>query len=325
MEDIVVVDNPKPYVWAEIVDRTAETEGWAVSDNDYNVWKGALGDDFVLRVYMTKDGKFVCSLATATYQSSISDVPLTTVGMFYTNSEFRNKGYGTQLFQELVDRPEIEGHNKGLVGVDSMAAKYASRHGFSLESDFLLDCYITPGTDIHPENLQKDPTVTTTVYDGSHFEKVNEYDKTIVPNIDRSGYVKSCLQVLKAYSVFAQDNNGKVTGYIRARTCANQQLYIGPLYADTPAIAETLLKSIFEGEELHRRENPREIPLKAANFTKFVISTPSTNKNFVDLWSKLIGYPAVRAGIMHSQFTKKILKVPTDRVYGIFDYCMSYA
>ncbi|CAD5217943.1 unnamed protein product [Bursaphelenchus xylophilus] len=314
MEEIVVVDNPKPWVWSEIAERVAETEGWAVSDNDYNCWRSAFGDDFILRVFLTKDDKFICSLAIATYPSADPEgSPLTTVGMFYTAPEFRGNDFGTQMFFDLVEREEHNGHNKGLIGVEAMASKYAARHGFDKESGFVWDCYINDGTDFKPENLERHPDIVIKRALDTDFEKLVAYDQTIAGKIDRRKYLNSGIRVLQSYSLAALNPAGEVIGLLRGRICAQYQLYIGPLYADSPEIAESLLHEIFVNT-----------PRKPNLFTKIVIAAPSTNLEFVKLWSKFCGREAKKAGSMHSQFTKEVLQVPTERVFGIFDYCMSY-
>ena len=83
------------------------------------------------------------------------------------------------------------------------------------------------------------------------------YDTTVF-GFERHAFLSKWLRVPGSYARVAIDSEGSIVGYTVARPTFIKASYkIGPLYADSEAIAETLLKAVFE--ELLRHENPASV------------------------------------------------------------------
>ncbi|CAD5232784.1 unnamed protein product [Bursaphelenchus xylophilus] len=317
MENFTVLTNPNESVWECVADTITKTEGTAVAIADYSCWKKGFGDDLTLTVLKDKStGDFVCSLATVTYcmsRNSKTREPITAVGMFYTSEKYRGKGIGTKVFGSMLSLERFAGHNMTLLAAEHMAPKYASKFGFSNEPPFTWKTYAVTADRISTKRLMRHREVHILPWTNVEFAKIDSFDKTIATDIVRTDYLKASLEIPEALTLVALGKSEAVTGIIRGRQCVQNQLYVGPFYADSPAIAESLLKEFFENFT------------SIASVSRILISAPSDNEDFTRLWSKMLNSNVEDAGIlMPGQFTKTPPKIPTDRIYGVFEYSMSY-
>ncbi|CAD5207054.1 unnamed protein product [Bursaphelenchus okinawaensis] len=315
MSDFEIVKNPGKEYFDELIRKTGETEGWAVTGNEYGEFYKGFDDGCIAMYLMREKGsnKCVSAVITAKYRSCSSSVQdLIAVGYFYAWQEFRGKGLGIKVFEEAMKH--TADCNVTLIGVEAMHQKYAEKWGLKLEPEFTIDSYDIKSGDVDIKKLNKAVEGLTMVYvKDIDFEKVVEYDRTIVSDINRSKYVKQCLvgserQVVKV----AIDSQNKVVGFGRLSELLNRtSASIGPFYAESPEIAEALLYHLLEDSEYEKWDSVKP---------RFI----SSNKMALKLYEKVSNGKLELECIMHSQFSKQLIKVPEDKVYGFFECGLSF-
>ena len=83
------------------------------------------------------------------------------------------------------------------------------------------------------------------------------YD-TKVFGFERHAFLSKWLRMIGSHACVAIDSESSIVGYTVARPTFIKESYkIGPLFADSEAIAEKLLKAVFE--ELLRQEEPAPV------------------------------------------------------------------
>lgn len=172
----------------------------------------------------------------------IGDEPIATVsaikygdsfgflGFYIVKSEHRGKGYGIQIWNAALQY--LEGRNIGLDGVVAQQENYKKsgfkpayrniRYEGKFVSSFPSDSEII--------ELSRLP-----------FETIVSYDQSLFPE-NRSRFINSWINQPDGYSLGIM-RNGKLSGYGTIRAC-RIGYKIGPLFADTPELAESLFLAI---------------------------------------------------------------------------------
>ena len=84
-----------------------------------------------------------------------------------------------------------------------------------------------------------------------------KYDATVF-GVERHVFLSKWLRMIGSHARVAIDSEGSIVGYTVARpTFIKDNYKIGPLFADSEAIAQDLLKAVFE--ELHRQKYPAPV------------------------------------------------------------------
>jgi hypothetical protein len=131
---------------------------------------------------------------------------------------------------------------------------------------------------------------------GIPFEDVNDYDKPFFPD-DRKAFLR-CWIDQKAGAAFGVMQNGKLSGYGVIRPC-RKGYKIGPLFSDTPSIAEKLFLAL-----------KATIPVNEPLF----LDIPETNKAALDLVNHHKMNVVFETARMH---TGEIPCLPVQKIFGV--------
>uniref|UniRef100_A0A914Y4W3 YitH acetyltransferase (GNAT) domain-containing protein n=1 Tax=Panagrolaimus superbus TaxID=310955 RepID=A0A914Y4W3_9BILA len=233
--------------------------------------------------------------------------------MFFVLSEFRGIGLGWKLFEEVLKDAKFKNNNWALNGVPQMTKKYADKFGFDKYPKWQIGSFEAAVTDIDSERLKTDSNIKAISAEKVDFEKFIEYDTVMTGGIRRDGFIQKWLDSKNAFSQFALNStNDKIVGVCNIRVGFEKQLVIGPFYADTKTIAESLLKEVLKG-----------IP-NLRQYRKIFLFPASTNQDAKDIFQKLADGKIQEYDAMYGQFTNHIIQVDASKIYSITEYAMSY-
>ncbi|MEB3294478.1 MAG: GNAT family N-acetyltransferase [Synechococcales bacterium] len=152
------------------------------------------------------------------------------LGFYIVHPHYRGQGYGIQLWQTVLQ--QLEGRNIGLDGVLAQQSNY-QKSGFQLAYRNIRYAGITGGT---PPNLS-----TIVNLAELPFDIIAQYDRPFFP-ADRTVFLQAWLQQPEKIAL-GMIQSDQLVGYGMIRACQSGYK-IGPLFANTPAIAESLLLAL---------------------------------------------------------------------------------
>ena len=204
--------------------RTARTAiGWAAIEG----WNPGLDDAerFVAAdpgAFMAteRDGEIVGTVACPLYGPAYAFV-----GFYIVRPELRGQGIGSPLFQRALERAGER--VVGLDGVLEQEASYAKR-GFVLAHPNVR--WRTEGVGDAPEGLVELSSVP--------FEELLAFDAPIF-GTERESFLRPWVDRPAGHALACLDE-GRLAGYAVLRAC-HTGMKVGPLFADGPEVAETLL------------------------------------------------------------------------------------
>ena len=189
---------------------------------------------------------------------------------------------------------EDENVTAALSGRKNMVPAYA-RYGYKNVVWDVVD-YSGPFNPTQLDVLSSD-SVKVVPVTSIQFEEFLKYDQIIHPGVERSVYWKKCFEKKGSAFVVALDGN-MVVGFGGIRPFHPNSHYICPLYADSLIIAKLMVKSLVDNVFPCRIEIQT---IEPNHFTKDLIA-----------WLDIpINYTLAR------QYTKKEVKLPYDRIYGM--------
>jgi ribosomal protein S18 acetylase RimI-like enzyme len=157
------------------------------------------------------------------------------IGLYIVAPQYRGRGYGIQLWHHAVGR--LQGHNIGLDGVVERQPQYA-QSGFRLAyRNIRFEAKASPSTAANSALLD---------VHGIGFEKLSAYDAPFFP-VQRRTFLETWRRMPNAYGL-GYVQNGELLGYGILRECRNGYK-IGPLFADTPDVAEALFQGLISKAE----------------------------------------------------------------------------
>jgi len=155
------------------------------------------------------------------------------IGFYIVKPEYRGQGYGIQIWNAGLER--LSGRNVGLDGVVAQQSNY-KKSGFELAYRNIRYEGVSGGEPAKtPEiiNLSRVP-----------FAAVEAYDQPFFPD-NRTRFLKSWLNQPESMALGIMQK-GKLSGYGMVRACRSGYK-IGPLFADSPELAESLFISLKAG------------------------------------------------------------------------------
>ena len=197
----------------------AAEQGWNPGITDANSFYAADPNGFFIGLI---DGEPIATISAIKYGDAFGFI-----GFYIVKPEFRGKGYGLKIWNAAMDY--LNRRNIGLDGVVSQQQNY-QKSGFKLayrniryrgvgggnfESDFVMI------------DLSRLP-----------FNDVYNYDRELFPD-DRLKFLMAWISQPKTIAIGTLNSNGKLIGYGVMRKC-RAGYKIGPLFADTPEIAENI-------------------------------------------------------------------------------------
>ena len=171
-------------------------------------------------------------------------------GSFVVTKEYRGKGYGKKIYEAALASAKSFHSVATIAGLQHK--DMVQRYGFRSHFYGAFFVFHIPATiACLAESSNRSPVKIKCIED-VNLESLFLYDTTVF-GFERHAFLLKWLRVPGSYARVAIDSEGSIVGYTVARpTVINASYKIGPLYADSEAIAEKLLKAVFE--ELSRHE-----------------------------------------------------------------------
>lgn len=192
----------------------------------------------------------ICCITVAKYGDSYAFG-----GSYIVSKEFRGKGYGQRINDAAFASVE---YFPSIAVISSLGREeIGKRNGF--RSLFYGAFFIF---DIPTTIACFSETSITSPVKIKRIEEVNKkalfmYDTTVF-GFERHAFLSKWLRMTGSHVRVAIDSEGSIVGYTVARPTFIKGSYkIGPLFADSEAIAEKLLKAVFE--ELFRQVDPAPV------------------------------------------------------------------
>ncbi|WP_433791261.1 GNAT family N-acetyltransferase [Actinoplanes sp. CA-252034] len=203
--------------------------GWAVAEG----WNPGDGDESAF--FPTDPGGFLVGRLDGQPITSISAIRYGTehgfIGLYLTVPEFRGRGFGYRTWQAGVER--LAGRNIGLDGVVAQQDNYR-KSGFR-------DAWTTTRYQGVLSGLRRDSAIEVTDARSVGFDDLAAYDRRHFPAA-RDAFLALWITLPGRRAVVAR-RGGTVVGFA-ARRPAGDVDRIGPLFADSPEIAESLLAAL---------------------------------------------------------------------------------
>ncbi|GAB3378917.1 GNAT family N-acetyltransferase [Azotobacter armeniacus] len=216
----------------------AAREGWNPGIHDAECFYAADPNGFLVGLLNDEP---IATISAVKYGDSFGFI-----GLYIVKPEYRGKGYGTQLLRAATQY--LEGRNIGLDGVVAQQDNYR-KYGFKLAYRNVR--YEGQGSAIASESTNEFANLASLP-----LEEVDAYDRAFFPE-PRTDFLNCWINQgdCKALGIM---QNGRLAGYGVLRKCRSGYK-IGPLFADTPALAESLflkLRSGLEATELFYLDVP---------------------------------------------------------------------
>ncbi len=208
------------------------------------------------------------------------------IGLYIVAPPHRGRGYGLQLWRHAMQY--LKGHNIGLDGVVAQQDNYR-KSGFKLAHRNVRYA----GRAEAAEPVPQTPIVPAATVP---FERLAAYDRTAFP-AGRDRFLQSWLGV-PGGTALAWHDGDTLSGYGVVRPC-RQGFKVGPLFADTPEVAEALLRALIA-----------EIPVGSDLF----LDVPEPNTEAVNLARRHGMQPVFETARM---YTGEDPALPLERIFGI--------
>ena len=186
------------------------------------------------------------SIACVKYNSSYGFI-----GLFIVKKEFRNMGYGVKLWKHALDYLE----NVDCIGLEAAPNRLDDYQKWGFKKSSITNRWKSEGIrDLPYSSFYKDDNNAFKVVPGSQIspETVLIYDSQREPS-PRPHFLRDWLNDSFGNVSALVDNNGMSHGFGRIRPCmlqGNKQGWrIGPLLADTPPLAELLIRKLVRNLE----------------------------------------------------------------------------
>lgn len=254
----------------------ADKEGWNPGLSDAEVFYAVDPKGFFMGFLGVEP---VASLSAVSYGPDFGFL-----GLYIVKPERRGKGYGWKLWQEALKH--LPTQNVGLDGVIAQQENY-KKSGFKLAYRNIR----YEGKGLH--QTVEDPHIKP--LDQIPFDQLLSYDSSIFL-YPRKEFLSLWIKQPNSLTIGYVDSNLK--GYAVIRPC-RVGFKIGPLFADTPAIAEVLFTKLlsFAGSE-----------------QPVFFDVPEVNKEAVNLAESHNMKPMFETARM---YTKQFPDAPLDKIFGI--------
>lgn len=200
----------------------AAAEGWNPGLFDAQAFYATDPNGFFIGLL---DGKPIGCISAVSYAGRFGFI-----GLYIVAPQYRGKGYGIQLWQHAVHR--LQGHNIGLDGVVERQPQYA-KSGFKLaHRNIRFEGKVKPSATANPALVDLGE---------ASIEKLLEYDAAFFP-APRDTFLEAWLRMPNSMGL-GYVRGGELLGYGVIRECRSGYK-IGPLFADSPDIAESLFTGL---------------------------------------------------------------------------------
>jgi hypothetical protein len=260
----------------------AAAEGWNPGLHDAEAFYAADPAGFMLGLL---DGEPVGSISVVKFGPDFGFL-----GFYIVKPEYRGHGYGLRLWNEGMKY--LEGRDVGLDGVPAQEANYA-RWCFRLADRNTRYEGVAAPLDVEGRDFAVAPL------DDWPIEEVLTYDDALSP-APRHEFLRAWLS-RPGMVTLGIAANGRLAGYTVLRPCRNGYKF-GPLFADTPALADALFRSA--GNRL-----PVESPI--------FLDVPGKNTAAVEMAERYGMSPVFATARMYRLVKRPAIELPLDRWFGV--------
>jgi len=210
------------------------------------------------------------------------------IGFYIVKPEYRSRGYGIQIWSAALKH--LEGLN---IGLDSVVAQQETyrKSGFELASRNIRYEGISGGKPPYGAEIIKLSSLP--------FETIETYDQPFFPAV-RSPFIKSWINQPDCSALGIMQGR-KLAGYGVIRACRSGHK-IGPLFADSPELAENLFLALKSGIE---KKEP------------IYLDTPEVNQAAVSLAKRYNMEVVFETARM---YTGEEPDMPLHRVFGVTSF-----
>ncbi|EYC45073.1 hypothetical protein Y032_0439g1488 [Ancylostoma ceylanicum] len=259
--NVVYRDDPPQEVFIQLMRSAYASDLWSLAETDFCMWKRVFGRRFHMLVAYDEASFYpIGCICSATYNHRRRNAKTTVLGLYYVRKEFRGKGIGNELFRRIISNKKD--HNLYLNGMSYMVEKYRIHYDFVVTTPWRVVWYQIRPQDVCQDTPSSthDDHVTILPVTMTNLPCLLDYDSSLQGDLDRTAYIQAFVMQPCADSKLAFCE-GKTVGVGVARLLINDELFIGPLYADTFEIARALLYSLLHGRYLgHYRNVQMQIP-----------------------------------------------------------------
>ena len=239
MQENFTIRNISKYDFQKVTD-WAKLEGFAPGLDDISIYKNT--DKQGIWVGCLNDNP-IGSIACVKYNSSYGFI-----GLFIVKKEFRNRGYGVKLWKHGLHYLE----DIDCIGLEAAPLRIHDYQKWGFKMSSVTKRWKLYGKNSFPQsNFYKDSFSDFKVVLGDQIssEAVLNYDSQREPS-PRPHFLNDWLNNSFGTVKALVDKNGMCHGFGRIRPCIlvdNKQGWrIGPLLADTPPLAELLIRELIE-------------------------------------------------------------------------------
>jgi GNAT superfamily N-acetyltransferase len=257
----------------------AAQEGWNPGVHDAECFHSADPEGFFIGEL---GGEPVATISVVNYDDRFAFA-----GLYIVRQEYRGKGYGPRLFDHAWNHA-----GDRIVGGDcvfAMQDKYRERDG--LQPAYRNIRFEGAGGGESPNNLVKARDLP--------FDRLLEYDRTGFPAA-RPAFLQCWLRQGGSSALAYLHPNERIGGYGVIRQCMNGHK-IGPLFADTPEIAELIYRGL-------SATAPDEL---------IYLDTPEPNEAAVALAKR---HGMIEVFGTERMYTREIPELPIHRIFGVTSF-----
>ncbi len=203
----------------------ATIEGWNPGLHDANCFYSADPNGFLIGFLGNEP---IATISAIQYGNTFGFI-----GFYIVKPEYRNQGYGIQIWNAALRY--LQGRNIGLDGVVAQQDNY-KKSNFKLAYRNIR--YQGVGGGLSPDT---DQIVNLAALP---FEMIESYERPLFPEV-RTSFIKAWITQPESNALGIM-SGGRLAGYGVIRRC-HSGYKIGPLYADTPELAESLYLALTSG------------------------------------------------------------------------------
>ncbi|KAI1706636.1 acetyltransferase (GNAT) family domain-containing protein [Ditylenchus destructor] len=316
MENFEVRINPPntktESTWMEICQDAYKHNAWRSQGKiDYDCWVNGIPTFEFAFLYDKENGRRAGCISAALDESE----ELAHIGFFFFLPEYRGKGVGTELFEWTVAKEKFrKAKNWTLLAAHERVEYYKTRHGFD-KLGWTFSPVIIPTKELRPDaikNLTENQDFTKIEFvlpkSLENWQNVFEYNRKFFGGFRRDKFVKTFLSHPEAHAKIALDKeSGNVTGIGCIRETATGNLILGPLYADSPEIAETIFFNLLA-----------TLPWDFNNYELLITVPISENTAMREIACKIVPEDSIIgvSVLCQAVFTDHVIDVPRKNVYS---------
>ncbi len=258
----------------------AAEEGWNPGLHDADCYYAADPQGFLIGYLGTEP---IATISAIQYGASFGFL-----GFYIVKRSYRGRGYGIQLWHAAL--AHLRGRNIGLDGVVAQQENY-KKSGFVLAYRNIR--YAGKGGGSIPETAHIVPLSELSV------DTVMTYDRPFFPD-DRSRFIDVWIRQPDCYALGIMDHD-VLAGYGVLRRC-HSGYKIGPLFANTPQLADTLLMAC---------------KFQVTASEDVFLDVPEVNQEAVQLAEQHGMGMVFETARM---YTEEMPAIPVDRVFGVTSF-----